>query len=219
MYNDQNKNPVEQPVQSAPNSTASTEPSLFTQPDVLHFINCRKWARFVSAFAPELRAANLTVPDPDHLNGHDIYWFARFFNNPNLPEKLRKALLTLETAAASTNEDRVDSILTRRFPQDNYGHLHPLDRALELWFNAREELAPFEPNPPAPPVDTPASIENQASLRSATGPGRSNVSPQKDEHASLHSPANGDAQFPPTPPSSETQSQIENQKSELRIDN
>src|SRR6478736_170914 len=107
MYNDQNENRVEQPVQTAPNSTAPGEPSLFTQPDVLHFINCRKLARFLSPFGPELRAANLTVPDPDHLNGHDTFWFARFFANPNLPEKLRKALRTLETAADPTNEDRV----------------------------------------------------------------------------------------------------------------
>src|SRR3954465_14304829 len=64
MYNNQIENRVEQPVQTATNSNVPTEPSLFTQPDVLHFINCRKWARFVSAFAPELRAANLTVPDP-----------------------------------------------------------------------------------------------------------------------------------------------------------
>ncbi len=64
MYNDQTENRAEQPVQTAPNSNVPTEPPLFTQPDVLHFINCRKWARFVSAFAPELRAANLTVPDP-----------------------------------------------------------------------------------------------------------------------------------------------------------
>jgi hypothetical protein len=156
MNNNQIENRVEQPVQSAPNSTAPAQPSLFTQPDVLHFINCRKWARFVSAFAPELRAANLTVPDPDHLNGHDIYWFARFFANPNLPESLRKALMTLETAAHPANEDRVYSILMRRSPQDNFGHLHPLDRALDLWFNAREELAPFEPNPSASTTDTQA---------------------------------------------------------------
>src|SRR3954468_22471731 len=154
MYNDQIQNRAEQPDQTAPNCNVPTEPSLFTQPDVLHFINCRKWARFVSAFAPELQAANLTVPDPDHLNGHDIYWFARFFANPNLPENLRKALMTLETAAHPANEDRVYSILMRRSPQDNFGHLHPLDRALDLWFNAREELAPFEPHPPASPCRT-----------------------------------------------------------------
>jgi hypothetical protein len=154
MYHDQIENRAGQPVQTAPNSNVPTEPSLFTQPDVLHFINCRKWARFLSAFAPELHQANLTVPDPDHLNGHDIFWFARFFANSNLPEKLRKALRTLETAADPTNEGRIDRIFARRFPQDNFGHLHPLDRALELWFNAREELAPFEPNPPAPPAET-----------------------------------------------------------------
>src|SRR5258707_323717 len=104
MYNDQIENRVEQPVQTAPISTVPTEPSLFTQPAVLDFINCRKLARFVSAFAPELRAANLTVPDPDHLNGHDTSWFARFFAGSSLPEKLRKTLLTLQTAADPINE-------------------------------------------------------------------------------------------------------------------
>ncbi len=264
MYNEQIDNRVEQPVQSAPNSTAPTEPSLFTQPDVLHFINCRKWARFVSAFAPELRAANLTVPDPDHLNGHDIYWFARFFANPNLPENLRKALMTLETAAHPANEDRVYSILMRRSPQDNFGHLHPLDRALDLWFNAREELAPFEPNPPASTTDSqgltnhlpaapgteaaqlengesqsgmdnheqnpaPANpfenqIENQKSqIENHTVSGRSNVPSPTDEHASLHSPAKVDDQFPQNPnnvpienaPDNLAENQIKNQKSEI----
>jgi hypothetical protein len=210
MYNKQIENRVEQPVQTAPIPTVPTEPSLFTQPDVLHFINCRKWARFVSAFAPELRAADLTVPDPDHLNGHDIFWFARFFANSNLPESLRKALLTLQTAADPTNEDRVYSILTRRFPQDNFGHLHPLDRALELWFNAREELAPFEPNPPAS-GEIHAPIENPDSLGSATVPGRSNVPSPTDEHASLHSPAKVDDQFPQNP----NNVPIENQKSQI----
>src|SRR4051812_8649332 len=210
MYNDQIQNRAEQPDQTAPNCNVPTEPSLFTQPDVLHFINCRKWARFVSAFAPELRAANLTVPDPDHLNGHDIYWFARFFANPNLPENLRKALMTLETAAHPANEDRVYSILMRRSPQDNFGHLHPLDRALELWFNAREELAPFEPNPPAS-GEIHAPIENPDSLGSATVPGRSNVPSPTDEHASLHSPAKVDDQFPQNP----NNVPIENQKSQI----
>src|SRR4051794_37655938 len=107
MYNEPIENRVEQPVQTAPNSAAPAEPSLFTQPAVLDFVNCRKLARFVSAFGPELRAANLTVPDPNDLNGHDTFWFARFFANPNLPENIRKALMTLETAADPTNEDRV----------------------------------------------------------------------------------------------------------------
>ncbi len=231
MYNEQIENRVEQPVQSAPIANVPTEPSLFTQPDVLHFINCRKWARFVSAFAPELQAANLTVPDPDHLNGHDIYWFARFFANPNLPENLRKALMTLETAAHPANEDRVYSILMRRSPQDNFGHLHPLDRALDLWFNAREELAPFEPNPPAS-GETHAPIENPDSLRSATVHGRSNVPSQIDDRPSLTSPTNGDVQFAPIlddqksqsgrdnheqnpAPANPLENQIENQKSEI----
>jgi hypothetical protein len=214
MYNNQIQNRAEQPVQTAPNSTALAEPSLFAQPAVVQFINCRRLALFVSRFTPELNAANLTVPDPDHLNGHDTAWFARFFANSNLPEKLRKALRTLETAADPTNEARVETILARRFPQNNFGHWHPLDRALELWFNAREELAPFEPKPSAPPAETHAPIENQASLRSATGLGRSNVPPQIDERASLHSPTNAAEQLTPTPPSA-VSPQIENQKSQI----
>src|SRR3954471_9756204 len=203
MYNDHIENRVEQPVQTAPNSTVPTEPSLFTQPDVLHFINCRKWARFVSAFAPELRAANLTVPDPDHLNGHDIFWFARFFGNSSLPENLRKALLTLETAADPANEDRLYSIITRRFPQDNFGHLHPLDRALELWFNAREELAPFEPTPPAPPSETtstnPLAPSGTEGNHHEDGEWQSGM----DNHEQNPAPANP------------FENQIENQKSQI----
>src|SRR3954471_18499035 len=157
MYNDQIENRGEQPVQTAPISTASTEPSLFTQPAVLAFVNCRKLARLVSAFAPELHAANLTVPDPEHLNGHDTFWFTRFFANPSLPESLRKALLALASAAEATNEARLEGILARRFPQNNFGHLHPLDRAFELWFNAPEELAVLESNSPASPSQSDAS--------------------------------------------------------------
>jgi hypothetical protein len=71
MYTEKIENRVEQPVQTAPNSTAPAERSVFTQPAVVQFINCRRLALFVSRFTPELNAANLTVPDPDHLNGHD----------------------------------------------------------------------------------------------------------------------------------------------------
>src|SRR3954471_9443301 len=216
MYNDHIDNRVEQPVQSAPNSTVSTEPSLFTQPDVLHFINCRKWARFVSAFAPELHAANLTVPDPDHLNGHDIFWFARFFANPKLPDNLRKALLTLETAADPTNEDRVDRILTRRFPQDNFGHLHPLDRALELWFAAREELAPFDPHPPTPPAETDTSTTPLPSPSAPEATQHQNGQSQSrmDNHEKNPAPANlpGNQIENHPEPSPAVSPQIENQK-------
>jgi hypothetical protein len=235
MYNEQIQNRVEQPVQTAPNSAAPAEPSLFTQPDVLDFINCRKLARFVAPFGPELRAANLTVPDPNDLNGHDTFWFARFFANPNLPENIRKALMTLETAADPTNEDRVYGILTRRFPQDNFGHLHPLDRALELWFNAREELAPFEPNPSAPPSPVSSNPLPVASGTEATQQENpkledgkteitnppSAVSPQIENHAAL--PAtdapveNGNtvAVETPIPAPAEPQVPIENQKSKI----
>jgi hypothetical protein len=151
MYNEQIENRAEQPAQTAPNSTATAEPSVFTQPAIVQFINCRRLALFVSRFTPELHAANLTVPDPNNLNGHDTAWFARFFANSGLPENLRKALRTLEIAADPTNEARVDTILARRFPQNNFGHWHPLDRALELWFNVPEELAVFKSNSPASP--------------------------------------------------------------------
>jgi hypothetical protein len=103
MYNDQIENRAEQPVQTAPKSTATAEPSVFTQPAVVQFINCRRLALFVSRFTSELNAANLTMPDPDHLNGHDTAWFARFFANANLPEKLQKPLRALEIAADPTN--------------------------------------------------------------------------------------------------------------------
>jgi hypothetical protein len=239
MYNEQIDNRVEQPVQSAPNSAVPTEPSLFTQSDVLHFVNCRKWARFVSAFAPELHAVNLTVPDPDHLNGHDIYWFARFFGNSRLPENLRKALITLETAADPANEDRLYSILTRRFPQDNFGHLHPLDRALELWFNAREELAPFQPNPPASATEAqtstnplaPSGTEGNHHEDGESQSGMNNHEQNPAPANLLGNPIENHVALPdtnalvengntipvetPNPPSAEPQSQIENQKSNI----
>jgi hypothetical protein len=157
------------------------------------------------------------VPDPDHLNGHDTFWFARFFANPNLPENLRKALMTIETAADPTNEHRLARIFSRRFPQDNYGHLHPLDRALELWFNAREELAPFEPNPPASPSNTDVPTNPIPSDTAGNYHENRESESRVDNHEQNPAPANplGNQTENPSEPPSAVVPQIENQKSPI----
>src|SRR5207245_11327960 len=61
-----------------------------------------------------------------------------------LPNRLRSALFTLETAAASESRERLDSAIQRRIPCVSLADCCPLDCALDLWFHAPAELSQFQ---------------------------------------------------------------------------
>ena len=98
------------------------------------------------------------VADVYAAESEDASYFdslAPILGSAALPDRLRAALFTLETAAASESRERLDSAIQRRIPCVSLADCCPLDCALELWFHAPEELSQFQtveasPSPPAP---------------------------------------------------------------------
>ena len=135
--------------------------SQFTQPAILRQIGHVRLAMFFEGFEQDLAAAPL-VPlitiNPELST--DLAPVADILATPALlPERLRAALLTLETAASPENRDRLNDALFRRLPCISLKRECPLDCALELWFAVPDELPQFESGAgvsPAAPIPFPS---------------------------------------------------------------
>src|SRR5437867_9995887 len=118
----------------------------FTQSSILRQIGHRRLAILLGPFRDELILRNLTLPVPDPKS--DDY-FADLANalsaTESLPHSLRKALFTIEAAASPENNARLWAAIKRRIPCVSVSTDCPLDRALELWFAAPDELSKFLP--------------------------------------------------------------------------
>ena len=123
----------------------------FTKPAVLQNIGPLRVAKFLDGFADDLKAANITLPTPESVNGDYLHSVAALLaSSALLPDRLRVALLTLEVAASPENDARLDTAIQHRIPCVSLNRNCPLDCALELWFAAPDELSQFAP--PVPPV-------------------------------------------------------------------
>jgi len=130
----------------------SADLKYFTQTPILRQIGHRRLAKLLNAFESDLKACAVVLPQPD-LQNED--YFADLANalaiTMVLPATLQKALLTLEAAASPENERRLWIAIERRIPRVSVSQDCALDRALDLWFLAPDEMAQFAP--PDPPVN------------------------------------------------------------------
>ena len=127
----------------------------FTQPEILQQIGSRRLAKLFDCFRDDLKTGNILLPNSESENGSYFDSLAPILGSSTLPDRLRAALFTLEAAARSENQDRLDSAIQRRIPSVSLSSCCALDRALELWFHAPEQLFQFQtaeasPSPPAP---------------------------------------------------------------------
>ena len=119
---------------------------IFAHPATLRQIGSFRLARFLQAFHDDLTAANALLPTPDSENGDYFDSLAAILAAPeHLPNRLRAALFTLEAAATPENHDRLQAAIQRRIPRVELSEDCALDRALELWFHAPDELTQFAP--------------------------------------------------------------------------
>ena len=119
--------------------------TLFTQPSILKQIGPVRLALFFTGFTEELEASNIVLPTMDYEKDNDFPGLAAaLVPFERLPDRLRKALLTLEEAASPENHNRLHETTNRRLPCISLGGLCDLDHALELWFAAPDELAQFQ---------------------------------------------------------------------------
>ena len=130
--------------------------ALFTRPEILQQIGHLRLPMFFRAFAEDLKAANILLPlppDPDDLRIPDpapdspqgVYFasVAAILSSPALlPDRLRAILFTLEEAASPENDARLQDAFQRRLPCLAVSPC-ALDRALDLWFAAPDELSQF----------------------------------------------------------------------------
>src|SRR5438552_1535978 len=103
----------------------------FTQPAILQQIGPRRLSKLFDGFRDDLKAANVLLPTSESGNGSYFDSLAAILaSSPNLPERLRNALFTLEAAVSPENQHLLDSTIQRRIPCVSI--TCPLDGALEL---------------------------------------------------------------------------------------
>ncbi len=141
----------------------------FTQPTILQQIGPRRLASLLKAF-PDFNAANLIPPQVNGENNHDFSQLAaRLGDTQALPEKLRTMLFALEAAASPENNNWLWRTVHQRAPGVSVSQDCPLDRALELWFVAPDELSQLTAAPgreSAPPQTVPNPTEPSPNNRS-----------------------------------------------------
>ena len=117
----------------------------FTETAILRQIGHRRLAKLLAGFDQDLTARKLVLPEPDR-KGED--YFADLANavaTEGLPESLRKALLTIENAASPQNDKPLWSAIKRRIPGVSVSEDCAVDRALDLWFLAPDEMTQSAP--------------------------------------------------------------------------
>ena len=118
----------------------------FIQPAILRQIGSPRLGKFFDGFHDDLKSASILLPRSETENGSYFDSLAPILGSSALPRRLRSTLLTLEAAAAPENQDRLDTAIQRRIPCVSLSPCCALDRALELWFHAPDELSQFQTN-------------------------------------------------------------------------
>src|SRR5882762_1170097 len=144
----------------------------FTQTDLLRSIGEYRIAKLLNHFTTDLLQANIQIPNREQQNGQYLDSVAGIFRDSSrLPHRMLQTLLTLESATTSENQDRLEEAIQRQ-PDELSLRDCVLDRAIELWFVAPEELSQF--------ATPPSQIQNPTSETSSPERGfstRSNVDP------------------------------------------
>jgi len=131
--------------------------SQFTQTSLLRSIGESRIAKLLNHFSADLLNANINIPNREEQNGQYLDSVAAIFKDSSrLPHRMLHTLLTIENAATSENQDRLEAYIQRQPDQLSLRDCL-LDRALELWFAAPEELSQF--------ATPPSQIENQNPAR------------------------------------------------------
>src|SRR5437667_2043152 len=115
----------------------------FSQPEILLQIGSRRLAKLFDGFRDDLKAANILLPSSESENGSYFDSLAPILGSAALPNRLRAALFTLETAVSPDNRDRLEDAIQRRIPCVSLTDC-AVDRALELWFLVPDELFQFQ---------------------------------------------------------------------------
>jgi len=165
----------------------------FTQPEILRQIGSRRLAKLFDGFRDDLKTASILLPTAESENGSYFDSLARILDSSALPDALRGALFTIEAAAASKNQDRLDSAIQRRIPSVSLSSCCALDRALELWFHAPDELSQFQTGPgndsqlPSTPGPRPSAPCNDATMQpSNNSPPPPNPTIQQSNNPTIH---------------------------------
>ncbi|HSU55035.1 MAG TPA: DUF3631 domain-containing protein [Candidatus Dormibacteraeota bacterium] len=115
----------------------------FNDIEILRFIGQVRMARLLEPYRTDLAALSLQLPPAQPETAGYCPQLAPVLAYPDaLPQKLRACLLALENAASPENCCELEAAIDRS-PVRNH-RFHPLDRALELHFQAPELLKPFE---------------------------------------------------------------------------
>src|SRR5258707_2065704 len=157
----------------------------FSQPAILQQTGFRRLALLLGKFSDDLQAANLVQMVPDSDNGNFSILADALALTASLPERLLKALLTMDAAAAAPNQDWLEATIQRRFPCVSMTAC-AVDRALELWFTCPEELSRFVPLA-APKSDEGgfvAPVSENPPIHPSIHPTPSVVAPKLDERES-----------------------------------
>src|SRR6266699_6479653 len=124
----------------------SADLKYFTQTPILRQIGHRRLAKLLSAFDNDLKGSKLVLPEPDLKNDDYFAGLANVLLLPqSLPKDLRNALFSIEEAASPENEKRLWIAIGKRIPGVSVSQDCALDRALDLWFLAPDEIAQFGP--------------------------------------------------------------------------
>ena len=135
----------------------------FTQPEILQQIGSRRLEKLFHAFRDDLKTEHAVLPTAESQNGSYFDSLAATLaTHAKLPDRLQKTLLTLETAASLEKRPLLDSAIQRPLSSVSLNNECSLDCALELWFQAPEELTQFQSVEVVPGSQPPAVTETPA---------------------------------------------------------
>jgi hypothetical protein len=115
----------------------------FSDPATLIAIGPNRVALFLERFPEESKARNLILPNPDTPDPGLLQNLALALAQRSIRDRLQTALNVIEAAAQPENHDFLSEVIQRRIPCVGMNPNCALDRALEIWFAARDELALF----------------------------------------------------------------------------
>src|SRR6266850_1800791 len=111
----------------------------FTHPTILKQIGYARLTKFFDEFIGDLERAGLSLPEYCASNDEYFVALAALVASARFPESPRQALARLEFLVAPANIGRFDAEMERRLPSVHFPRTSPaVDRALELWFCARD---------------------------------------------------------------------------------
>jgi hypothetical protein len=118
----------------------------FSDPATLIAIGPNRVALFLEKFPDESKARNLVVPIPESHDPAVLENLAFALAKHSIRDRLQNTMLAIETVALPENEGFLIEVIRRRFPCVSFDSFCALNKALEIWFSAREELGLFALN-------------------------------------------------------------------------